>query len=275
MNRHVEKSNSFVLFLFLLFFSSSVNASSWSKRVNLSVEAGMHISNFVGSVSNNNSNADFQDDFNYLNNSSSYFSLGVTLDFPYVLNFNISYFNDIAFSDATMKQTTYIADGVFESNTTTSSAIEYQVINFTMYQNFKSKGDRVKFLRWKFYPGDIEFNVGVNFKSILWKFQVTDRPTSSSYKHWIIVDEVIPLPYIGFQYYYYNLKLYGNISALSFREAKSTNYDIGLDYRLLDNLYINISYLFEGFLATEKTDQHIDTVRFQTVGNKIGFKYIF
>lgn len=269
-----------MLLRYLLLFIISLNIlyakqMHWYDKIYPSVEAGLHYADLQGSVSNTQSVSDFRDDFGYLDSYSSYFALGLKLDYNYAPNFHISYFNNKEYADANLSKSTSVANGVFDANSSISSIVDYQVINFTIYQDFKHKGNRVKFLRFKFYPGDIDFYVGINLKIIDWKFEISDTPKSLEYKYWVHVAEKIPLPFIGFKYYYYNLRLYANASALSFSEAKSTNYEFGLDYRVIDSLYLNVSYLYEDFKATERRDSNIDIVEFKTVGNKFGFKYLF
>jgi len=88
---------------------------------------------------------------------------------------------------------------------------------------------------------------------------------------WIKADILIPLPYLGMKYYRYNTVIYANVSALSFSEAKAVTYHAGIDYRIINTLYLGVSYLHEDFKALERED----TVTFSMDGYKVGFKYIF
>jgi hypothetical protein len=234
----------------------------------------MHLSVFKGHIKNANATSDIQNDLNYKDSYSSYFALGLRTDYTYMPNFKIDYFNHTQNQSADHNNTIYAADGIFDSNTSVSSKIDYAVANFTIYHDFKTKGRKVKFLRWDFYPGDLEWYVGVNIKYITWRFDI-EKSLNPTKKHWIVVKELIPLPYIGFHYLYKHLRVYANISALSFNKAKSTNYDFGLSYQVYKDLYISGSYLYEDFQATEKRGGHTDTIRFSTSGNKFSFKYIF
>ena len=250
-------------------------SASWYDNFHPSIVAGMHLSNFEGNIVNINSKTDFKDDLKYLDTSSSYFAIGIKTDYKYIPHFYINYFSDTQTKDTIFSAKKYIANAIFDTNSTVSSIIDYQVINFILYKDFKIKGDRVRFLRWKFYPGDMEFDIGTNIKIVRWKIQLTKEPNSKIYPYWIEANEDILLPYIGFKYFYYNSRIYGNISALSVNEAKSLNYEIGFEYKLVKGLYISVSYLYEGFKVTEELDDHKDTISFKTVGNKFSFKYFF
>ncbi|MEA1983976.1 MAG: hypothetical protein U9N39_10565, partial [Campylobacterota bacterium] len=59
--------------------------------------------------------------------------------------------------------------------------------------------------------------------------------------------------------------------ALSFIEAKSTNYQLGASYRVVGGLSLSAAYLHEEFEAVEKSD----TVSFSTSGYKLSFMYAF
>jgi len=260
--------------IILILIIKSLNAS-WYDNLHPSIEAGMHLSDFQGDIVNIHSKTDFKDDLKYSNTSSSYFVIGLKTDYRYVPNFYVSYFSDTQTKDTTFNEQKYIADAIFDTNSTASTIIDYQVVNFVLYKDFKIKGKMSRFLRWRVYSGDIEFDVGANMKMVRWKIQLTKEPNSQIYPYWIEVNEDILLPYIGFKYFHYNSRIYGNISALSVNEAKSLNYEIGFEYRLVKGLYISASYLYEGFEATEELDNHKDTVSFRTVGNKFSFKYFF
>lgn len=261
-----------ILFVFTLLISSHLVSAEWHEKIHPSIEVGMHLSDFDGTIENVNSSSSFQNDFGYTDTSSSYFTFELKLDYDYAPNVEVSYFNDKQNSNSTFTKYTEIADGKFDVNETVHSSIDYQVLNVVLYKDFKKKGSMVRFFGKSFYTGDIEFDVGLNLKYIDWYFNVRDNDGED---YWDEVNSIIPLPYIGFKYYYYRLQLYANISALSFSEAKSTNYEFGLYFRVIDDLYMGASYIYEGFEATVEKDDHIDTVDFNTAGNKISFKYVF
>ena len=261
-----------VLLVCLMLTSLYAKEKSWQEKIYISVEAGMHMSEFDGTLTNETSSASFRDDFGYSDvTTSSYFALGLMFDYDYVPNIGISYFNDQQNTNMVLNKKIQVADKTFDVNSSVVTDIAYQVLNVVIYEDFKTKGSRVKFFKWNIYPGDIEFDVGINLKVIDWKYQIRDAATTGASTHWVRVEENIPLPYIGFKYYYYRFRAYANISSLSFSDAKSTNYEMGVDFRLVDELYISASYLYEDFEAVEKKD----TVKFQTSGNKFSFKYIF
>jgi len=267
-----------MLLRFLLFLSvlGVLNAQEelYSKTIHPNIEAGMHFSKFDGSISNANSTSDIKENLNYTNSTSSYLALGVWADYKYAPNIKIDYFSHTQNQNSGHNTTIYIADGVFDANTTITTQTNYTVANFTIYHDFQYKGSNINFLRWSFYPGDIEYYMGLNIKYIRWRFDV-EKATNATTKHWIEITEIIPLPFIGFQYFYKNFRAFANVSALSFKIAKSTNYEIGFAYQVFPNLYINASYLYEDFQVTERAADHIDTIKFLTSGNKFSFKYIF
>jgi len=265
----------FRLFILFIFFVNFVYAKSWSNNVHPSIEAGVHFATFQGLITNINSKTNIENDLLYDDSFSSYFVFGLKSDYKYIPHFYVSYFSETQSQDAVAKKDIYIANAVFNTDSTISSTIDYQVTNVVLYKDIKIKGDRFDFLRWRFYPGDIEFDLGMSAKIVHWKIQLTQDVNNGVYPYWINVDETIFLPYFGFKYYFYNLRTYGNISALSLNEAQSLNYEIGLEYRLIKNLYFSISYLYEGFEAVEEENNHRDTVSFKTVGNKFSVKYFF
>ncbi|MCW8837864.1 MAG: hypothetical protein OQK11_04090, partial [Thiovulaceae bacterium] len=104
-----------------------------------------------------------------------------------------------------------------------------------------------------------------------WEYHVIDKSGLSNDNSWIKVDEFIPLPYLGFKYYRYKLFVYGNVSALSFQDAKSISAEAGIDYFFVNNFSLSIGYVYENFDIKEDDD----TVYFQSDGVKLGFKYTF
>jgi len=258
--------------IFFLLISFELQAKEWYENIHPTLEIGMHLSDFDGTAKNTGSTSNFQDDFKYTDTSSSYFALDLRLDYPYAPNIQMSYFNDKQNQNTTLTKYTEIADGKFDANATMDSDIEYKVFNIVLYKDFKKKGKFVKYFGKIFYTGDIEFDVGVNLKFIDWRFNLRDAADED---YWDEVNSVIPLPYLGFRYAYYRLRFYTSISTLSFSDAKSTNYEIGVDFRVIDQLYIGASYLYEGFEATVTKDGHTDKIDFNTAGNKLSFKYIF
>ena len=260
-----------LLLSLFIFFSLCVEASA-SSKVDVKIEAGMYIPTSGGTVSNTPNTlrkADFENDFGYTDLQASHFSLIFLIDYDYVPNVNISYFNMKDNQDTTLDRTLRVADGDF--NSSVSTTIDYSIMNFVFYQDFKQKGKYLSILGKRYYSGDFEFDIGVNAKVIDWKFNVQDAEDRTKSPSWITVNEYIPLPYLGFKYYLYDLTLYTDVSALAISKAKATSYQVGLDYIVIDSLYLSVGYLYEQFKAVEK----LDTVEFETSGYKFGFKYIF
>ncbi len=259
-------------FILLLVMVTSLYGAedSWYNKVDVKVEAGMHFSSFDGALSNSASTPTyFKRDFEYTNTASSFFALELKFDYEYMPNIDISYINAKQNQDVDLNKTMQVAS--YEFSGLTSTRIDYKVLNVVLSKAFKIKGGRVSFWRWRFYPGDLEYTIGMNVKIIDWNFEIIDRKVTDSEYKFDRVESFIPLPYLGFKHYYYRLVTYAKISALSLSEAKSTNYQIGIDYKVVDGLYLSLSYMYEDFQAVEKKD----SIDFRTAGNKFSFKYIF
>ena len=255
--------------LSLLFVVSTLyGAADEEKKVTVKFEVGMYSPTIGGTISNSATPSTFKDDFAYQSSKATYAAAELLLNYDYVPNASISYFNMQEKQDSTLSKSLKVADVDF--NSTVSSIVNYEVFNFTLYQDFKNKGAFFTIFGKHFYSGDVEFDVGVNTKLFLWKFQVTDTSTTSS-PSWIEVKELIALPYLGFKYYLYDFIAYASVSALSLKEASSSSYQAGLEYKVMKNLYFNASYLQEQFTVVEL----LDTVDFTTSGYRFGVEYAF
>ena len=257
----------FLIPLFIIF--PFLHAESWYDGIDIKIEASMYQPSLDGSILNNYSNTDLQNDFKYSKAKASYFGVEILLDYDYVPNIDINFLNMKDNKDTILTQPRVIADGDF--NGTTSSAIEFSVLNTVIYQDFKQKGSVLSLFGKKFYSGDIEFDIGINIKLISWHYEIQDLKDLTKSSSWVKADMFIPLPYLGFKYYLYDITAFAQSSALSFSEAKSTNYLLGIDYLVIDDLYLSVSYLYEQFKAVQRQD----TVDFYTKGYKFGFKYAF
>ena len=257
----------FFRFLFVLFFFiSGLLAES---KVQTKIEVGIYLPILDGSISNTVSSFSFSQDNLYEKATASYFGLDLLLDYDYAPNLRIDYFNMQTNKDALLTKEVVIADGTFSSSI--SSVINFNVLNTVLYQDFKQKGEVFSFFGKKYYTGDIEFDIGLNAKYIFWNSEVQDKTNLTTSPSWIKVNEFIPLPYLGFKYYLYDLTFNSSISALSFVEAQSINYQFGLSYKVISGLSLSAAYLHEEFKAVEKKD----TVDFSTSGYKFGFMYAF
>lgn len=259
--------------LLSLFFSLSLFAKSnhWYSRVDAKVEMGMYLPLVGGNIENlqNHPPADFSKDFAYTDAKASYFSLELRHDYDYAPNLYFSYFNMQDNQSATLTKTVQVAGENFDSNISTS--INYQVCDATIYQDLRMKGHVFSVFGKKYYSGDLEFDVGLSTKLFQWQYEVKDLTNLSRASSWIHVNEFIPLPYIGMKYFLYDLLIYANASDLAFSKAKSSDYQAGIDYRVVSGLYLSASYIYEQFKVVEKED----TVDFETSGYKLSFKYAF
>lgn len=258
-----------LVLLFLMFTSSYAKESNWYDGIDVKLEAGLFLSDYDGTVSNPNSKLSFKDDLGYSSTTSS--NLGLEFKFPYeyMPNIALNYFNMKQNRDSNIS-TPFEVIGV-EMTTPITSRIDYRVLNTKIHQEFKRKGKRQRMYGFIFYPGDIEFDVGINIKVIDYLFQVKPSAESDDSYRFESVRSITYLPHIGVKYYRYDLSLYANISALSLSSAKAKNYQYGVIYKVIDNLYIDIGYMYEDFQATEKRD----SINFKTSGYKYSFKYAF
>ncbi len=255
-----------IIVVLLVLFSFAYADDS---KIHTKIEAGIYLPTLQGSIDNTTSSFSLVDDNGYGDATASYFALDVLVDYDYMLNLRIDYFNMQTNQDATLAKSVLIADGTFSSNI--SSIVDFNVLNTIVYQDFKITGQLFSLFGSKYYSGDVEFDIGVNGKYILWSYQIQDKTNLNTATSWINVSQFIPLPYLGFKYYLYNFSFYSNVSALSFVEAKSMNYQAGVSYNVVNGLSLGVSYLYEEFEAVEKSD----TIKFNTAGYKLSFMYAF
>ena len=260
-----------ILLPFFVIISLSAEERSWYPNTQFKLEAGLFLPTINGDISNTIENTEFKNDLGFDKSSASYFSLEYRLNYDYIPNFYISYFNLQEKADSTLSKSVEIANDAYSIGTKISSTLEYSSINAIIYQDFTIKGYTTVISGTKFYPGDIEFDIGLNVKSLIYKYSVQNKNDLTKPASWIEINGLIPLPYFGFKYYRYNILLYGDISALSFSEAKSTTAQIALDYRIVSGLYVSVGYLYEKFELVEDDD----TIIFNTSGFKYSFKYKF
>lgn len=244
----------------------------FSQKMDIKIEAGLYIPTLVGDISNTSTDTDINSDLGFNKATASYFSIEFKHTYDYVPNIYVSYFNMKINADATLLKDAVIADYTFDTGKDVSSTIQYDSLNAIIYQDFKLKGKTTKSIfGQRVYLGDIEFDIGLNIKSLNYLHSTQDKSDLSIPLTWIRVSEFIPLPYFGFKYYRYNVIIYGDISALSFYDAKSTTGHLSLDYRLVEGVYLTAGYLYDSLDVVEDGD----TVSFETSGVRLGFRYKF
>lgn len=256
-------------FLVIMLFGALNAHAAWYDKVHVGVEAGIFMNDFGGDIQNATpSTTDFQNELNYKDTDSSFFALTLSNDYNYIPDLDISYMGVEQNKNAILDNKKVITLGA-DYNGTIRSTIEYSVLNVVLKSTFKHKGSMTKVLFWDMYSGDLVYNLGVNAKLISYRFDI--EQSDATLPSFISVDSFIPLPYAGVRYYWYDLSVYGHISALSFLDAKAMSYEYGVDYQLFKGFYLSASYMYEEFEATEKQD----TVKFESYGNKFGVKYKF
>lgn len=257
-----------VLLLCFLLLTLYADDRAWYNKVEVKLEAGLFSPTLLGTLSNPSSSVEFKDDFGYRDNKASYFALGLHFDYKYVPNIEINYFSIKEHKEVTFDRNITAVREVYTDDVSTK--IDYRMVNVLIHEEFKAKGGRFRIFRRYFYPGDTEFDLGLNLKKIDFLFQIKQTNETTDYR-FDKVDALIVLPYLGFKHYYYRFIFFANISALSLNEAQATNYQYGIDFRALGDVYLSVSYLYEDFKATEKQD----LIQFKTYGSKFSFKYAF
>ncbi len=261
----------YVLLPLIIVASLFAQNNSGASKVEVKIEAGLFLPKLGGAISNTITTADFNNDLGFSKSSASFFALETKLNYDYAPNFYINYFNFKEHADASLSKSIVIADDTYASAANITSVVDFNTVNAIIYQNFLLKGKTVDIYSRRFYPGDIEFNIGLNVKNLNYDYTVQDKDTIARSPSWIKVYEFIPLPYFGFRYYRYNFMILGDISALSFSRAKSTSAQISVDYRVVAGVYVSAGYVYEQFDVVEDNDR----VVFRTSGTKLSFKYKF
>jgi len=258
--------------LLLLLLSLQLIAFNWS----LSTEAALYVANFDGSIKNYKSDIKYKSDANntislgYDGSNLSYFESELRTDRWYIPIINVSYMDIVETQDSDLNSTTHMIGIDFNSSVTTKTT--YKVINFKLYKAFLKKGDKFKIGKRKIYVGDIEIDLGLNVKYMVYGFRAKNNPAvKDAPVNYIDVKQFVALPYLGVRYYYYNLILHANISVLGVGRVQASNYMYGAEYRIYKRVYLGAAYFNESFKAVEKED----TVKFSTNGAKFSIKYIF
>lgn len=259
-----------VLLPFLMFTTLFAVDESLKENMEFKMEAGIFLPTLSGDISNTITNTNFADSLAFKNSSASYLSFESRLNYDYSPNFFISYFNIQDHSDTTLPEDITLAGADYTAGIDITSTVDYDSVNIVAYQDFLLKGGS-RALFGRYYPGDIEFDIGINVKYINWQYSIKDKTNLLRSDSWIKVYQFIPLPYFAFKYYRYNIMINGDISAISIERAKVTSAQITFDYRLVKGVYASMGYLYESFEVVEKSD----TVVFNSSGTKLSFKYKF
>jgi len=258
----------YIIFIILYAMTFFNNAYAESK---ITVGAGLLISDIKGDIENFSGNYDFDKDLGYSKFNASYFSLEARHDFEYIPDVYFDFFNSEELVSRILTKDIEVADLEHSSGDKISSSIKYNIFNILLFDSLLIKGKaNSKFLGKRSYPGDIEFRFGMAVKYIDWKYDIVNKTQYNNHS-WIKVNEFIPLPYFGFRYYRYGFSLYGNLTAISFKDAKSFSAEGGASYSFLKDIAVNIGYMYENFDVLEDHDM----VYYQINGVKIDFKYSF
>jgi len=258
------------LFLFFgLFAFILLSQSSAFDEVNLKLEVGIYSPELSGSIKNYITTTDLQKDLNYKDVGLSYAKFGSYFsgDFP---NIEIDYFMVTQEAAASFESAKTLVSQ--EYNSSVYSKVDFKRTNITIYHDLKKKGRRIHLGNGKYvYPGDLEFDIGVNLKNFDYTFQIRDLTDTQDEYRFDRIDGWVVLPFIQAKYYYYRISLYANMSMLSYGVANTTTYNYGFDWKIIDRLYFGFSTMYERVEAKEKDD----VIMFKLDGNKFSFKYIF
>ena len=260
--------NLLYLLLVLLFLNSNLSALD---DVDLEFEVGMMNAEFGGDITNSTSttgSVTFDDDLGFTDSTSSYFAVRAKFGNEWIPTIYVNYMN---FSESQTKDLFgQIGDSVFGSSSageSVTSNIDYKVINTILYYEFKSKGKRKRMFGKQRYTGDFEIDLGINLKNVDYSFDIAGTTDTEFIK----VKSSILLPYAAMRYYLYYLSVFADISTLSFSDVKATSYSLGIDYEMIRNLYLGLTYFYEDFEETISND----TIDFQSSGFMFSVKYAF
>ena len=255
-----------ILSIFLVLFLSYSNLSALDD-VDLEFEAGVFQASFSGNISNPTNNVTFDDDLGFDDTTSSYFGIKAKFKNEWIPVLHINYLTFSENSNANLSNKTI---GATPFNEIVNSNIDYTVFNTILYYEFKAKGKHKRMFGKSRYTGDYEIDLGFNIKNVDYNYDVVSTADSTKTEY-IKVNSFIFLPYAGFQYYLYHFSFFANISTLSFSDVKSTSYNVGMNYEIMEDLRLGMTYIYEDFEETIIND----TITFETFGLMFSIKYIF
>jgi hypothetical protein len=257
-----------ILLLFVLTLNLHAAEDSWYKKLNPKIEAGIFLPAVSGDITNANSQSSFDSEFDLSSSRASYFSLSLKPEKKYIPNLMISYFNMQEDTTSSLSSDIVVADRAYDTNTSLYTSVTYNSFNMYVYESLTLKGKVLPIFGKKIYTGDLAFDVGVDVKYLDWQYKIDDKDQDPA---WIKIKEFVALPYLGMKYYRYDLIIYADVAALSLAESDATHASFGIDYRVVEGLFLSLGYIYEDFEIVEDND----TVYFKTSGGKFSFKYAF
>ncbi len=242
------------IFFFLSFFTLSLMAEQFSTSP--SIELGYFVPSLSGTIENTTSKTDFVDDLDYNKSQASYGAIDIPMPLVYFQpHAKIAYFEMRQNENSTLASSKEIAQRDY--NGSINSETRYRTFSFLVAKDFYNDG----------LLGNVDFQIGLNVKYILWNFHIHDLKKES----WIRVKEFLPLPYASFAYSFYRFTLFGAASAIAYNSITSISYDAGLRVKLIEHFSIQASKYHEEFSTTEKRDN----VSFQADGIKASLLFYF
>ena len=149
--------------------------------------------------------------------------------------------------------------------------MDYAIWSALLYKGFIVKGDYFSFFSHHIYSGDLEFQLGVDTRFLDWQYTIQDRTNLSRSPSWIKAETVVPLVYVGVNYYFYNFGLEAQTSNLAISRSKIIEYNIGAKYRFGSSFYLKAGYLYSNIQFVQDDDE----VDYTTSGVRVGFEYFF
>ena len=254
------------IFIFSFGITSVFAANNWS----FGVGAELYMPKPSGTISNVASGDTTFEELGYTEDTAtSLLYIDVSNHYKYLPNLKISYFHLKDTQNADLNKTIQVAGEDY--NATVQSDVDYSTWSVLLYKGFVVKGDYFSLFSHKIYSGDLEFQLGVDSRFLQWKYTIKDRTNLTRSPSWIEAKTVVPLVYLGMNYYFYNLGLEAKTSNLAISRSKIIEYDIGAKYRFSGSFYLKAGYLYSNIQFVHNDDE----VDYTTQGARVGFEYFF
>lgn len=231
--------------LLLLLFSAILQAE-------ISVEVGGFAPRFDGQIENPESISVYDKDLQYEGTLISYFGAEADFEPWYLPTLRANYFNMSDSKNALLKEGKTFVEWDYNGSITTWT--DYQVLNLMLAKDFYQQGRNLDLFGRNLYTGDLIFDLGLNLKTIDYRFEVRQNGTIAD-NDFISVQSSIFMPYFALSYKVGYFTLFGEASGLALGEIKANSFKGALEYRLARHIALRGGYMYEDFEATEKKDK--------------------
>ncbi len=255
-------------YFFILFFCGvyAFAAEKWE----MGVGAELYMSKPSGTISNVGSGDTTFEELGYTKETpTSLLYIGVRNHYKYIPDLKISYFHLRDTQNTDLNKTVQIAGEDY--NATIQSDVDYSMWSALLYKDFVLKGDYFSIFSHHFYSGDLEFQLGIDSRFLKWRYTIKDRTDPTRSPSWIEAQTVVPLVYLGMNYYFYNFVVEAQTSNLAISRSKIIEYNVGMKYRFGNSFYIKAGYLYSNIQFVHNDDE----VDYTTRGTRVGFEYFF